>query len=380
MMDKSHNTPPTADQRLFALPPKAAQPFRQLLTTGQITDETVNLVLDAGELAQDTSKLIGFAAGYLSMRAQNVPVHDVIAMAKSQNRRLNLAWSPQRWKDEHERLSRAEALRRMADENVRYDVSAYQQHLPPKFPGYLIKSSRRLGMEGLRQRHCVANYHARLVAGTCAIAAVFVDKQRWTVELALGNDPLAPLRITQIKTRYNGLPSPDVRQRIHKLLAIEIPKAPAQPPQATERPSLYLENLRRVLPVLREQAIETVIVNFDGSGDSGQIGDIDYYPADRNAAVRNLPIEHLQNERFFDDGQWTSRVMPQQASLDDAITALTDDYQELSGCNWWDNDGGYGTLEIDVQAGTVELNIYIRNVDSFCDHSSCRNIETGEEI
>lgn len=81
-----------------------------------------------------------------------------------------------------------------------------EKHLPKRFSGYLIRTSRRLGMEGLRQRHCVASYDSRLRKGDCAIVAVFADRQRWTVELRLTNDTETPLRIDQIKTRYNGLP------------------------------------------------------------------------------------------------------------------------------------------------------------------------------
>ena len=145
-------------------------------------------------------------------------------MAKAQNRRINLGWSAKRWKEEHDRFSRAEALHRMAQENVGYDVSKFEEHLPERFNGYLIRTSRRLGMEGLRQRHCVASYDSRLRSGNCAIAAVFVGKQRWTVELRLTNNEEAPLRIDQIKTRYNSLPPASVREEIHEILDIPLKK------------------------------------------------------------------------------------------------------------------------------------------------------------
>lgn len=370
---------PSAEARLDTFPPKTAQPLRHLLRTAQISDDVVHRILDAAELANDNRRVLGFAAGYLHMRAAGVPVHDVIAMAKKQKRRINLAWSPNRWKEEHDRLSRAEALARLAGENIQYDVSAYQALLPARFPGYLIRSSRRLGMEGQRQRHCVASYHADIKNGKCAIAAVFVDKQRWTVQLEQSGDPEAPLRISQIKTRRNGLPPAEVRKEIHKILGIEMPKAPTAQDAADQR-YLYMENLRRILPVLRANQIETVTVNFDGSGDSGSIDEIYYSPYERTQAARGLTAEHLATERFFDDGRWTSRVTPQQASLDDALTALTDDYLSETDINWYDGDGGYGTIEIDVQAGTVELNVYVRNIQTECEHSSCHNIETGEEL
>lgn len=379
-MTQTQAPQPTAEQRLFALPPKTAQPLRQLLATGQLNEHHLNYILDAGEIARDPGKLLGFAAGYMFMCAQNIPVKDVISMARSQKRRINLAWSPNRWEDEHERLSRAQALAALAGENTLYDLSAFARHLPPRFPGYLIGSSRRLGMEGLRQRHCVADYHDRIKAGTCAIAALFIDKQRWTIQLELTKDPEAPLRIAQIKTRYNGLPSAEIRQRIHQILGIAIPKAPPAT-AAVQQSYLYMENLRRLLPILRERGVECVSVSFDGSGDSGSIEDIQYMPHDPAIeAVRALTVECLQTERFFDEGNWTTRVSPVQSSLNDAITALTDDFLIEANVNWYDGDGGYGSLEIDVEAGTMELNIYVRYVNSENEFYALRDIETGTDL
>lgn len=371
---------PTIDQRLAQLPTKVSAPFRQLLSVGQLPEEIVHTVLDAGEIAGDQSKLIGFTAGYLHLRGQGIPIHDVIDMAKKQNRRINLTWSPTRWKEAHERLSRAEALRRLAGENVHYDLEKYRKHLPSRFPGYLIGTSRRLGMEGLRQRHCVATYHDRLMEGTCAIAAVFVEKRRWTVQLELTEAPETPLSITQIKTRYNALPPASIRSEIHELLGIPLPVPGASTPANTEHNSLYFENLRRVLPILRDHRIESVTVTFDGSGDSGSIDDIHFAPAANADTIRDATIEHLATGSVFDDGQWRTAQTPQTATVYEAIEALTYDYLEETGINWYDNDGGFGNLEIDVANASVTLEINQRYTESTSEFYAEHNIETGEEL
>lgn len=379
MMDQPSQTPISAEQRLLALPPKTAQPLIQLLRIGQIAEDVLNVLLDAGEAATDRTRLLGFAAGYLHMRAAGIPVHDVIKMARNQNRRINLAWSPSRWTDEHHRLSRAEALQRLTADNITYDVSTYQQLLPANFPGYLIKTSRRLGMEGLRQRHCVAAYHDNILRGQCAIAAVFVDHQRWTVQLTPTQNPDNPLRITQIKTRYNGTPTSETRTAIHAILGIELPKATPQQ-TAPEQQYLYLDNLRRILPVLRQNGIAHIIVSFDGSGDSGSIEDIAFEPADRLQNPGNIQTEHLVTESILDDGIWLSRVSIQQTTLEEAIRTLTDDYLSEVDVNWYDNDGGFGSLEIDVGQGTVSLEVNCRYTESTTEHHSERDIATGQEL
>ncbi len=368
----------TIENRLARLPAKTALPFRQLLSAGQISEDVIHTVLDAGEITGDTPKLIGFAVGFLHLRAQGVPVHDVIRMAKAQKRRVNLAWGAKRWKEEHDRLSRAEALQRMAADNVRYDVSKYENHLPERFSGYLIRTSRRLGMEGLRQRHCVASYDSRVRRGDCVIAAVFVDRQRWTIELRLTNDPEAPLRIDQIKTRYNGLPPASVRLQIHKVLGIDLKKSTgaAYPIQD----AIYMENLRRVLPILRQHGIETVTVSFNGYSDSGSIEDISYTPCENPDALKALPIQHISTSSCFEDGQWRRTTTPEQSTLNEVMDALTNDYLEETGVDWYNNDGGYGELVIDVQDGTVSLEVQVRYTESRTEYSAERDIETGDDI
>lgn len=368
------------ENRLALLPAKTAMPFRQLLSAGQIPEDVIHTVLDAGEITGDTSKLIGFAVGFLHLRAQGVPVHDVIRMAKSQKRRINLSWGAKRWKEEHDRLSRAEALRSMAAENVRYDVSKFEKHLPERFSGYLIRTSRRLGMEGLRQRHCVASYDSRLKNGHCAIAAVFVDGHRWTVELALTKDEAAPLRIDQIKTRYNGLPPASVRQEIHDMLGIDLKKSNPSGSMPAAQNYIYMENLRRILPVLRQHGIEAVTVSFNGEGDSGSIDDISYAPMERGDEVKSLPVEHFGTSTYFDEGQWRRQAGLRQSTLNEALDELTYDYLEETGVDWYNNDGGYGELVIDVQAGTVSLDVQVRYTNTSTEYSAERDIETGEDI
>lgn len=82
------------EQRLARLPQKASLPFRHLLTSGHISEDALQSVLDAGEITGETTRLIGFAVAFLHLRGQGIPVHDVIRMAKSQNRRVNLGWAP----------------------------------------------------------------------------------------------------------------------------------------------------------------------------------------------------------------------------------------------------------------------------------------------
>jgi len=366
------------DPRLDRLPHKVAVPFRKLLEVGQLSNEVVATILDAGEQARDTSKLLGFATGYLYLQSKGVPIHDVVSMAKKQGRKINLSWSEARWRDEHERLSRVATLERLAGTNVEYPVSEVAALLPKRFPGYLIRSSRRLGMEGLRQRHCVADYHERILSGRSAIASVFADGKRWTVELVATGDNEAPLRMTQVKTRYNGLPSETIRKRIAKMLGIKSKPVPkSAPPGATESQPDHKENYRRVLVALRQHNVETVRVEFDGSGDSGSIEYVSFTP---EIDAERIYLQFEQTNREWVEGRYLYTTVMQRVSLDKAINDVVYAWLNSTNVDWYNNDGGFGHCEINVQAGTIEMEVNTRYTESSCEYASRRDIETGEEI
>jgi hypothetical protein len=354
------------ENRLNQLPRKVALPFSRLLSTGQLTENVLEDILDAGELSNNQTMLIGFAVGYLHLRAQGVPIHDVIRMAKNQQRPIKLDWSEKRWRQEHDKLARAEALIRLSSENVTYDVSQFEVHLPDQFSGYLIRTSKRLGMEGLRQRHCVASYHSQLQNGSCAIASVFVNRRRWTVQLFTTNDPLKPLSIGQIKTRFNESPSSDIRAEIHSKLDIALDN-PVMP-RADEPAPAYMDTLQLLLPVLNEFGVQMVYVGFDGSGDDGAI-DSAYYIPSETSTIANQTLGDLGDASILA----TKTV---QAVLDD----LTYEYLEHTDIDWYNNDGGYGELQIDVRAGTVSMEVNVRYTESICEFHATHNIATGEEI
>lgn len=369
----------TTIRRLDALPRKIQAPLRELLSAGQLNEETVDVVLDAVELVGTPHKALGFAVGFLHLQSKGVPVKDVVKMAREQGRRIRLEWSERRWRSEHDRLSRAETLKRLAGENVRYAVDDVRKLLPDRMPGYLIGSSRRLGMEGLRQRHCVASYHAQIQAGYCVIATIFMDRRRWTVQLAKTGDSRAPLRIAQIRSRFNGTPDRETVEWIHARLGIEY-QQPLIRALAEESaiPRTYMENLRRILPVLNEHGVRTVTVSFDGSGDSGSIQGIEY--DEKTLTPSSILVEANVVQRSFNGREWIANHVLQPMNLNDAIEAVTDDYLAETGVDWYNNDGGYGELIIDVAEGTVALEVNVRFTESSTQYSSTKEIETGEEL
>jgi hypothetical protein len=342
------------EQRLQRVPKKVAGRLRGLLQLEHIDEHTINVVLDAGELAKDATFLADFATGYLYLRSQSIPVADVINMAKQHERKIHLMWSGKRWREEHERLSRYATLKALSENLVVYDVK-WSDELPD-FPGYVIKSSHRLGMEGLRQKHCVASYHQRIMSGMVLIAVVFFDKKRWTVEL-IRTSTSSDIRVGQIKTRYNGNPSPEQRKRICQMLGLAVNGSldgVANQRELIDGEPSWRSCMRALVPVLEEQGVSWVCVTFSGYGDSGAIDDLDVFNHNNDSVLLKGNITYPKARMVYANGFYETEVDLVTESINDALEAMIYDWLESTNVDWYNNDGGQGELTIDFSQGLVD--------------------------
>jgi hypothetical protein len=123
--------------------------------------------------------------------------------------------------------------------------------------------------------------------------------------------------------------------------------------------SVRLENKVALFDAFADADIGTVIVEFDGYGDSGQIQDVTAYVA-RDVVLklpsRTIEIAHVQSGSLD--------IVRETLSVRDAIEHLAYDVlEETHGC-WEDNLGAYGDFVFDVAARTITLNYNERFEDS----------------
>lgn len=111
--------------------------------------------------------------------------------------------------------------------------------------------------------------------------------------------------------------------------------------------------------VLAKAGIATVIVQFDGAGDSGQIESVD--AVDANGAPRPLPSTMVTMSRaVWGDNQPQLRTLPAAEAIE---TFAYDLLGEVHG-GWEINDGAYGSLKFDVGTGEVRLECNVRFTDA----------------
>ena len=147
----------------------------------------------------------------------------------------------------------------------------------------------------------------------------------------------------------------------------DVSVSPSDPWQQQERELARIA--KEVLPAnkttlfdaLAAAGITTVIVNFDGCGDSGQIEMIE-----AKAGDDVIPLPTVQIE--IASAVWGSATIDRQTRpVEEAIEILVHDVLNQNHGGWENNDGAYGEYTFDVAERTITLDYNERHMES--DHS-----------
>ena len=108
--------------------------------------------------------------------------------------------------------------------------------------------------------------------------------------------------------------------------------------------------LKRILLELKDLGIKRAYIYFDGSGDDGEIHDIDFqnYLHDRPPAYNEV---QTPSDKIMEDLR------------DWAYDMITEYVDGEYGGDWVNNDGGYGNINLNVQHGSYHFNYSQRTTD-----------------
>ena len=147
----------------------------------------------------------------------------------------------------------------------------------------------------------------------------------------------------------------------------DVSVSPSDPWQQQERELARIAsevltlNKTALFDALAAAGITTVIVNFDGCGDSGQIEMIE-----AKAGDDVIPLPTVQIE--IASAVWGSATIDRQTrSLEEAIEILVYDVLNQKHGGWENNDGAYGEYTFDVAERTITLDYNERHMET--DHS-----------
>jgi len=118
-------------------------------------------------------------------------------------------------------------------------------------------------------------------------------------------------------------------------------------------------NKAALFEALARAGIHTVVVTFDGCGDSGQIEDL------RALTSESIAIPLPDGLIAFSDVSWEGpQVVAQQRSPNDVIEAMANAYLEQTHAGWEDGDGSYGEFTFTVEGQTIALEYNERHMES----------------
>jgi hypothetical protein len=107
-------------------------------------------------------------------------------------------------------------------------------------------------------------------------------------------------------------------------------------------------NKNLIFAALAEAGIHGVTIDYDGSGDSGQIESIEAW----NAANEKIPLPSTRKVQLASEN--TDRPVD-EIGLEAAVEELAWDYLYDNHCGWENNDGAFGTFVFTVPSRTITL-------------------------
>ena len=117
---------------------------------------------------------------------------------------------------------------------------------------------------------------------------------------------------------------------------------------------------------LADLGVTGIKVLYSGGGDSGAIDNIIY-------TREEVPLEDLDDLEAYSENV---------LNLEDLSTSIYSDLEEFAHNkllddieDWWNNEGGYGTLLISIPSGNYKINnsIYISNTEDFIHNGNLIN-------
>jgi hypothetical protein len=117
-------------------------------------------------------------------------------------------------------------------------------------------------------------------------------------------------------------------------------------------------NKAALFDALDAAKITEVQVDFDGEGDSGQIGSVTASCGEERAALPETTVTIRQSSWRDAEGVAT------EMKLEEAIETLCYGYLEQEHGGWENNEGGFGEFRFDVAARTIALEFNGRVIDT----------------
>lgn len=135
------------------------------------------------------------------------------------------------------------------------------------------------------------------------------------------------------------------------------------------------DDQKLLLSTLRMLGVTKVVVEFSGSGDSGNI-DAVHATNEREDVIdlttTSIPWNKVRGETSYVAGSfsWATKVTPEVMTVEKVIESLCELALDQSQLDWYNNDGGQGhfTIDLSQEAPSIALDVGINYMQTE-DHS-----------
>lgn len=118
-------------------------------------------------------------------------------------------------------------------------------------------------------------------------------------------------------------------------------------------------NKQVLFDLLKNNNVEAVVVAFDGSGDSGSVGEIELTPESAQPLLEETAIGFAWPELLG------APELYNNVTIKDAIETICYDFLRISNRGWEMDEGAHGTFEFITKDNKVKLDFYERSVSNY---------------
>lgn len=121
------------------------------------------------------------------------------------------------------------------------------------------------------------------------------------------------------------------------------------------------QHIKTIFEQLRAAGASTITISFDGSGDSGSIESVDIYNAEGKRMQIDLTVTYPTEKSSWVDDKWVTETTEKEMPIADALEAYCYDELEKTQIDWYNNDGGFGEMTINLDDKVeIELEVNTR--------------------
>jgi len=123
------------------------------------------------------------------------------------------------------------------------------------------------------------------------------------------------------------------------------------------------KHLKHILERLREAGAKEVLIWFDGSGDDGAIEGVYIYKEDHARVDPSFEVPYAISSSRWEGNKRIEEVKVKMFPVSEALETFCYEVLEETGIDWYNNDGGYGHMEITLDPVEIKLEINKRYIE-----------------